>query len=182
MPAPGEMVTRSPVSSVQSSPSFEDFHTAVPYSSRPMALRSTPLRTSVLPDHERLPSIVAPYLNSGAAALSSVHERPPSMVRSGTAPLRSMNMVLESLTRSLANWPVSPVAVLQFDQLAPWSVLWVRQPAVTRNRLLALVGSTAIPPAWRLAGRGLQLQFCPKSLLTMRYLTVPCSPTWRPGV
>ena len=62
---PGSLlVTRSPVSSVQVSPSSVDFQTTVPYARRAMALRSEPCSTRVLPVHERLPERVAPWSKS----------------------------------------------------------------------------------------------------------------------
>ena len=110
-------MTRSPVSSVNELPSSEDFQTFVPYSSLAMAPRSTPERTNVLPVQDRLPSNVAPYLKSGAAAVSSCHVEPESVVRSGTAPDLNMNMVVDDLIRSLLNDPVNPVAVLHGDHV-----------------------------------------------------------------
>jgi hypothetical protein len=77
-PDPREMVTRSPVSSAQLSPSSTDFHTLVPYAPRLMALLSVPCSTRVLPVHERLPSRVAPWAKSGRAEVSSFQVLPPS--------------------------------------------------------------------------------------------------------
>ena len=61
--APGEMVTRSPVSSVQLSPSASDFQTHVPYSFLSIALLSLPWSTSVLlrPGTQSLANATPPW-------------------------------------------------------------------------------------------------------------------------
>mmetsp|Transcript_31623 Transcript_31623/g.92966 ORF Transcript_31623/g.92966 Transcript_31623/m.92966 type:complete len:258 (-) Transcript_31623:51-824(-) len=138
------MVTKSPVSSVQSSPSLVDRHTAVPYSPRPIAPRSAPCKTSVRPDHDRLPSSVAPCLKRCAQPPSSCHDWPPSVVRRGTAPTRVKNMTLVLTTSSWWRRPVSPAAWLHGDQLRPWSLLTERQSALKAYSPLP-VGSTSRP-------------------------------------
>ena len=86
-------------------------------------------------------------MKSGAAPLSSDHELPPSVVRSGTAPPRSMNIVEASLMSSFESEPVRPAAVLQPLQLLPWSDECARHDDVIAYSEFGRVGSTARPPA-----------------------------------
>mmetsp|Transcript_9060 Transcript_9060/g.29956 ORF Transcript_9060/g.29956 Transcript_9060/m.29956 type:complete len:201 (-) Transcript_9060:194-796(-) len=166
------MVTKSPVSSVQSSPSLVDRHTAVPYSPRPIAPRSAPCKTSVRPDHDRLPSSVAPCLKRCAQPPSSCHDWPPSVVRRGTAPTRVKNMTLVLTTSSWWRRPVSPAAWLHGDQLRPWSLLTERQSALKAYSPLP-VGSTSRPVGCSDGCSGAQLHEPPKSLLVIRCTTEP---------
>ena len=99
----------------------------------------------MLPDQDRDPSMVAPYLNKTAHPFSSVHVLPPSCVRSGTAPPRSMNMIAVVLINSFVNFPVSPVALLHADHVLPPSLLLARQLSIKAKRLLGDVGSTESP-------------------------------------
>mmetsp|Transcript_10554 Transcript_10554/g.27127 ORF Transcript_10554/g.27127 Transcript_10554/m.27127 type:complete len:206 (+) Transcript_10554:244-861(+) len=172
----------SPVSSVHESPSSADRHTEVPRARRPTALPSNPLSTSVSPLHEIDPSKVAPYLKSGPAASSSCHVSPPSWVRRGTAPERSMNIVFESLISSLENDPVSPVPLLQSDHVLPLSVLSRRQSRVSPKSESGSVGLQASHPAWKSVGRGAHVQFSPKSSEVISQLTVPSAGTRTPAV
>ena len=101
---------------------------------RPIALRSAPCTTSVLPDQDRDPVFLTLVsLPTLAGVLESgTHVDPPSIVLSGKSFVRIMNMVLESLmiscVQAVAVVQLSPVALLHGLQSLPRVVECERQP------------------------------------------------------